>query len=209
MIADPRHPALRLLELDDIDGEGMEPLRTVVTWAREYLCRPHPDLGRKGPVCPYAQSSLDRGQFYLALWPGVPTSVEAVARALLPYRDWFVRLAPAAQPHALFSAILVVFPDLPRSHHHVVDEAQRALKADYVSRGLMIGEFHDGPPDKPGLWNQDLRPLHSPVPLLAIRHMVPTDLPFLYDDPLLLSAYLRRYGDRVPTHLRALTGQPR
>ena len=76
------------------------------------------------------------------------------------------------------------------------------LKREDVRKGLMIGEFHDGPPPKPGLWNPDFRPLRSPVPLLAIRHMVPTDFPFLRDDDTTVAAYLQRFGDRVPTHLR-------
>ncbi|WP_326646997.1 DUF6875 domain-containing protein [Streptosporangium sp. NBC_01755] len=46
-------------------------------------------------------------------------------------------------------------------------------------------------------------PLGSPVPLLAIRHMVPTGFPFLRDDPEQVAAYLERFGDRPPAALRA------
>jgi hypothetical protein len=66
----------------------------------------------------------------------------------------------------------------------------------------MIGEYHEGPPDKAGLWNSRFRPLRSPVPLLAIRHMVPTDFPFLSLDDDHVAAYLQLFGDRVPTHLQ-------
>ncbi|WP_342779347.1 DUF6875 domain-containing protein [Nonomuraea turkmeniaca] len=34
------------------------------------------------------------------------------------------------------------------------------------------------------------------MPLLAIRHMVATDLPFLKDDPRQAAAYAERFGSR-------------
>jgi hypothetical protein len=79
------------------------------------------------------------------------------------------------------------------------------VKADYVSRGLMIGEFYDGPPAKAGLWNQDFRPLRSPVPLLAIRRMVRTGFPFLRDDRDFVAACLANFDDyEIPVRLRTV-----
>lgn len=196
MIVHPLDPALSLLEVSDIDVAG-----TIVDWARQYLCRPHPELGRKGPTCPYTQPSLDKGRFYVSIFAGPPASVDEIIRCVEVYRDWFVELAPREQHAAQFTTILVAFPELG-GRTELIDEAQRRLKTGYVELGLMIGEFHDGPPDKAGLWNADFRPLVSPVPLLAIRHMVPTDLPFLRDDQGQLSAYQRYFGHRVPSHLR-------
>jgi prolyl-tRNA editing enzyme YbaK/EbsC (Cys-tRNA(Pro) deacylase) len=66
----------------------------------------------------------------------------------------------------------------------------------------MIGEFHFVPPQKAGLWNQDFRPLASPVPMLVIRHMVPTDFGFLRHDTNLISTYLERFEDQIPPHIR-------
>ncbi|MEU0478645.1 DUF6875 domain-containing protein [Streptosporangium sp. NPDC006013] len=209
MLTDPADPSRVLLETADLDGDHdlvlrhRTSLRKVVTWAREYLCRPHEELGRKGPVCPYAQTALERGTFYLAVRPGRPGGAEA-AEALTGYRDWFPGLPV---PHGLspqYRTILVLFPDLPETEAAaVIDHAQEALKSRYVSEGLMIGEFYPGPPPKAGLWNPSFLPLGSPVPLLAIRHMVPTDFPFLRDDPEQVAAYLERFGDRQPAALRA------
>lgn len=119
------------------------------------------------------------------------------------YRDWFRELPPTSGPAAQFKTILLTLPDAPPEKvNAIVDATQRRLKPRYVPDGLMIGEFHDGPPDKGGLWNADFRPLRSPVPLLAIRHMVPSDFPFLADDPEFLSSYLQQFGDAVPAALR-------
>jgi hypothetical protein len=207
------HPSLDippLVEPHDLDGELPEavrdsevPLRAIVDWARRYLCRPHPELGRKGDVCPFTESALARQTFYMAVSRGVPADADEVAGVVAQYRDWFLDLAPTSGPSAQFKTILVLFPELAGPDlHPVIDAAQRTLKQTYVSRGLMVGEFHDGPPDKAGLWNSTFRPLRSPVPLLAIRHMVATDFPFLSLDDDQVAAYLQLFGNRVPTHLQ-------
>ncbi|WP_326553335.1 DUF6875 domain-containing protein [Micromonospora sp. NBC_01813] len=211
MLTYPVDPSYSLIELADLDRDPLPEaarahqasLRAVVTWAREYLCRPHPDLGRTGNVCPYAQTALDRGTFYLTVQPGADPDLVAVASRLAVYRDWFRLLADQAGSSRMYCTILMVLPELPPGRASaVVDHLQDQLKGEYVAQGLMIGEFHDGPPDKGGLWNPDLRPLHSPVPILAIRHMVPTDYLFLESDPAQVSTYLRLYRDQVPAHLR-------
>ncbi|MFF4987749.1 DUF6875 domain-containing protein [Streptosporangium saharense] len=222
MLTDPADPTRLLIEPSDLDGElsdpgcglsdlgsGHElvrrygvPLKETVVWAREYLCRPHPDLGRKGPVCPYAQTSLDRGVFYLAVQPGTPDG-DVVAEALDGYRDWFRALVTPPGTSPQYRTILVLFPDLPEAEAaRTIDAAQRLLKPRYVGEGLMIGEFYPGPPPKAGLWNPDFLPLGSPVPMLVIRHMVATDFAFLREDREQLAAYLERFGDRPPAALR-------
>ena len=135
--------------------------------------------------------------------PGVPDDTDAVAGAVLGYRDWFAELEPRTGPQAELKTILILFPDLPAAAMpELIDRTQSALKPAFVPNGLMIGEFHPTPPEQPGLWNPDFRPLRSPVPLLAIRQMVPSDLPFLADDRDYLTAYLRQFGDQVPARCR-------
>ena len=58
----------------------------------------------------------------------------------------------------------------------------------------MLGEFHNRT-ETPGLHNPQFRPLRSPIPLLAIRFMVESDLPFLKntDDISLRVRYLKAY----------------
>jgi hypothetical protein len=207
------HPTLAippLVEPRDLDGDlpaelrlSAKPLHSIVDWARRYLCQPHPELGRKGDVCPFTESALARHTFYLAVCQGTPASADDVADMVGHYRDWFLDLLPTSGPSAQFKTILILFPDLAGPElHPIIDGAQRMLKQAYVSKGLMIGEFHDGPPDKAGLWNSAFRPLRSPVPLLAIRHMVATDFPFLSLDDDHVTAYLELFGDRIPPHLQ-------
>ena len=215
MLTHPTLPVPPLAEPCDLDANTIpdrlrlwaEPLRATLAWARQYLCEPHPELGRKGNVCPFADGALSRDTFYMAVCGGRPGGPEEIQDTVAHYRDWFLDLAPRSGVGAQFKTILVLFPELTRPDLPVIDAAQRLLKPAYVSRGLMIGEFHDGPPDKAGLWNAEFRPLHSPVPLLAIRHMVATDFPFLSLDDDHVAAYLQLFGDRVPPHLQSQVSQ--
>jgi hypothetical protein len=106
------------------------------------------------------------------------------------FRDLFFQLEPQTGPEAKEKAIVVILPDVSDAEAaEIIDETHRRLKQQFVELGLMIGKFHALSPQG-GLHNPDFRPLRSPVPVLAIRHMVDSDLPFLNraDDPV---------GDRV------------
>lgn len=213
MITHPADDSLILFgpaDLEQVDLQQHElirryatELKTVSEWAREYLCKPHPELGRRGPVCPFTQASLDRGAFLMAVLPGRPSGTAELTQVIERYRDWFTVLAPRGRPDSAHTTILVLLPDMADDLPSI-DAAQAELKDAFVPHGLMIGEFHDGPPDKAGLWNPDFRPLSCPVPMLVIRHMVGTDLPFLVGDATHLAAYRRLFGDHVPAHLRDL-----
>jgi hypothetical protein len=203
----PADPRLYLVELTDLKAdpppacvqENLEPLRTIVHWATDYLCRPHPELGRTGAVCPFTQPSLRRNVFFLTVMRGADLRLDEVGEVVRAYRDWFLELPPTDPRQAQFKTINIIFPDLPPSAWKTLIEAtQDRLKAEYVPLGIMIGEFHPGPPDKAALWNPDFRPLRCPLPMLVIRHMVPTDFVFLRDRPDFMSAYLRLQGDRIP-----------
>jgi hypothetical protein len=176
----------------------------VVNWARTYLCQPHAELGRPGSVCPYVEMSLKQGHFWLTAYPGcrpTPTEIAAIAAR---YREWFLELNPISGKETEHKAILILFPDLPPDEApSIIDGGQAALKAEFVARGLMIGQFHASC-DYPALWNRQFHPLRSPVPLLAIRYMVPTDAPFLMKEPGALDVYLRRFGADVPSRLEGV-----
>ena len=216
MLVYPRDPRCFLLTEDELSGRLPAParpyrrhLRTVADWARDYLTNPHPELGRSGPVCPYAGASLKKRLFYLTVQAAGPRSLDrtAVADAVARYRDWFADLAPNEEPARQFKTILILFPEVPAADApDVIDATQAALKQSFVDTGLMIGQFHPLPPADGGLWNAEFRPLRCPVPLLAIRHMVPTDLPFLVHDPRLLDGYRRVFGDRLPERQRIELG---
>jgi hypothetical protein len=212
MLTHPTDARLRLVELKDFTADpqpaavrdDFEPLMQIVHWAKDYLCQPHPELGRSGPVCPFTRPAIRKDLFFLACWRGTEMTEEEVVDVIRSYRDWFLEMEPRDPKLAQYKSINVLFPDLPEAAWPaLIEVVQERLKAEYVPYGIMIGEFHPGPPDKESLWNPDFRPLKSPVPLLSIRHMVPTDFAFLKGRPDFMESYLRLHGDRIPGPMRA------
>lgn len=210
MLTHPRYPELYLVQPADLreeapSGEAREHfglLQTLVTWAEEYLCHSHPELGRSGVVCPYAGPSLRRNLFLISVCSGPDHTQDSIAERVLACRDWFVDIEPRDGADAKLKTLLVLFPDLPENRvPELIEGTHAKLQASFVNCGLMLGEFHPGPPATPGLWNPDFRPLRAPVPLLGIRHMVPTDFPFLQGSRNLVAAYLERHGGHVPPHI--------
>jgi hypothetical protein len=190
-------PLLRVSQVDrDLPADS--PLAVVVKWIREYLAKPHPDLGRRGPVCPFVPTSLDLDTIWMCEVSVTEPTAEGIANVIIAYRDLFLRTEPARLPEALQKSVLVVFSTLQSrgtEGEALVDQVQYRLKRYFVELGLMIGEFHANNAS-PGLRNPNFRPLRCPVPMLAIRHMVESDFPFLARKsypPQERSSFLRGY----------------
>lgn len=154
------------------------PLACVIDWVQNFLGNTHPELGRKGPVCPFVPISLELDTIWMAEIKEAHLSSDQIAQIITSYRDLFLETEPKQGPEMMNKAFLVVFSNLLENGAHVVDEVQYKLKRYFVAKGLMLGEFHANN-ESPGLRNPDFRPLRSPIPMLAIRYMVDSDLPFL------------------------------
>jgi hypothetical protein len=208
----PTDPKLYLVEPADLRADPLpelvrqdyELLAEAMGWAVSYLTNPHPELGRSGAVCPFTRPALRKNTFFLTVYHGSDLRREDVVEVVRAYRDWFLELEPTEGKDVSYKTINILFPDIStEAAIELIEDTQTALKPEYVPYGIMIGEFHPGPPRKAGLWNPEFRPLKSPMPLMSIRFMVPTDFAFLRDTPDLMTAYLERFADRVPGPMRA------
>jgi hypothetical protein len=195
--------------LENLQHEDLPYLREIAAWSKEFLAKPHPQLGRPGPVCPFLPRALKVNTIQLGVirTQGLtPLEIEAMVRQ---YRDSFLALEPSHGDLAMYKAIMLIFPDLQaETDACLVDQIQQRLKPFFVEEGLMIGEFHQWN-QTPGLHNDKFYPLRSPLPMLAIRFMVESDLPFLdrlCDDPEVRSHYLKAYLKRMDV---SLEGQKR
>ncbi|ABD13352.1 hypothetical protein ThrDRAFT_04772 [Frankia casuarinae] len=167
--------------------------KTVNSWFRSYLARPHPMLGRLGAVCPYVRPALDGDQ--IRLWTlDLPKPI---------FASWLedrvreaIRLFPALfwQPELSLPALVLAFPDMGEQDWPLIDQVHSIVKSEAVSLGLMIGQFH-GSCTEPSARNQDFHVNVSPVPLFAIRRMSVHDILFLHSRPDWFAVYRDRFGD--------------
>ena len=179
--------------------EELKSLLKTCCYLREFLAKPHPLVGRKGPVCPFVPGSLRMNAMYLSVLKNKTTfeEVEKIARSFV---NRFHSLEPKTGRKAAYKAVVLVFPDIALSDaHDIIDKVQLKLKPEFVAKGLMIGEFHRNNNAcmysncifaystrnlfvfacLGGLRNDNFYPLRTPIPSLAIRCIVPTDLVFL------------------------------
>lgn len=164
------------------------------TWVNEFLAKPNPGLGRTGAVCPYIQYSKERELFKVGIYTERHPEQDHIVHMIRDLKDRFIAMLPVDEKDKRFKAIAILFPNLEESEVvKIIDEVQLKLKPEFVSLGLMIGQFHENCIE-PGLRNAEFKPLQSPVPLLAIRFMVETDWPFLAGDPVLEEAYYNNFG---------------
>jgi len=175
------------------------PLGRVVSWIRGFLARPHPQLGRPGLVCPFVPAALKLDTIRLAEMPDATPSFERLSAIITEYRSVFLKTEPVSGPDAMNKVFLIAFPTFGPAETAVIEKVQSTLKRYFVDMGLLVGEFHPAN-NGPGLHNIDFLPLRSPIPMLAIRHLVESDLAFLTRDfysPQLRCAYLRSYLFRL------------
>lgn len=179
-------------------------LKEIAAWTKSFLAKPHPQLGRSGPVCPFLPRALKLEAIRLGVVRTKGLQLSDIEALVRQYRDEFLVLEPCRGELAMYKAIMLIFPDLEaEADACLVDQIQQRLKPFFVKEGLMIGEFHQWN-ETPGLHNTHFRPLRSPIPMLAIRFMVESDLPFLdriTDDPQMRAHYLKAYLNRLGTDL--------
>lgn len=179
----------------------------IVDWCENFLGKPSRLVGRSGNVCPFVPEAMMRGSIRFAVVSLKSRGVAAVPEIeemIESCRRQFLAREKAEGRIDIFGSMVMIFPEVAKEEASaVIDPSQRKLKPSFVQEGLMLGEFHPLS-STPGLRNAHFRPLRSPVPLLAIRHMVESDVDFLMApvDPAptrvkSLRAYLKYLGSSL------------
>lgn len=176
---------------------------SVHSWVTTFLSAPNPDLGRPGDVCPYTRRSLGDGAFWISELSDAVLTSDTAETILEDVIEVFEEIAGHIRDPKLLTAVIVM-PHL--TNFDAIDTVQANMKDIFVSKGLMIGQFYPGCPE-PGLWNPNFHPLDAPYPMLAVRHMVPSDFPFLIGKIEWMKAYLKQFAPAVPATARSLVAE--
>jgi hypothetical protein len=191
----------RTRELAESD---LDALRAVADWIKTFVARPHKDLGRAGPVCPFVPGAWECQTLWLAPEQIADRSVQDVVQRIHAYKKRFLLAQPINGDEANFKAIVVVFTDLSadRAKDFFYDVLQHLGVPSSVEDGLVLGGFyasHEGS----AIYNPSLRPFTAPVPFLLVRHAVISDWKFFLDNEDWLKLWARRYGESAVQALAA------
>jgi hypothetical protein len=167
----------------EIDSISDAPIRATfgagLTWIQQFIMRPNPDLGRGGPVCPFARPAHEaRAMHFCALDVG-EMSFDVFINVMMRLTSFFDRVARniSGRPDLLS---LCIFPRNLRaqSYSKFIDRAHSMLKPFYMNAGLMLGEFHPLSTVR-GAHSQMIFPMRSDVPILVIRSIALHDILFI------------------------------
>jgi len=193
-----------LFLLEDLEDVGrtselaqsdLDALHAVADWIKAYVVKPHQDLGRAGPVCPFVPESLERKTLWLAPEQIADRDVPEVVELMNGYRRLLLDTRPA-DGDVIYNVIVVVFGDLPADRAQGVFDAviQQLAVPSYVEDGILFGPYYQGN-EATAICNSSFRPFQSPVPFLFVRHGVTGDWKFFLDDEEWLNLWARRYGE--------------
>ncbi|MFC8528651.1 DUF6875 domain-containing protein [Nocardia sp. NPDC057227] len=168
---------------------------TVSHWLVDYVGRPHPLLGRDGPVCPFVIPALKAGSLSVRQhrWRGQP-DISRMAGLIDAILDHFHASVPDARPGDLHTLVVPVI-GLPGSAWWLIDDGHRRAKTRVAARGYMLGQFHPACTE-PAVHNALFPVNRAPYPLFAVRPMALHDLLFLHEDPIWFEQYRQRFGHR-------------
>src|SRR5215831_12291071 len=159
---------INLFLLQDLQDPGrtgqlaesdLEALQAVADWITTFVVKPHKDLGRAGPVCPFVPGSLERNVLWLAPEQitdrGEPDVVELVSG----YKRLLLETQPTGGDDATYNVIVVVFTDLPADRAQgVFDDVLRHLAVpSYADDGLLFGPYYEGS-EGTAIYNSRFRP---------------------------------------------------
>jgi hypothetical protein len=183
----------RTSELGESDRDA---LHAVADWIKTYVVKPHKDLGRDGPVCPFVPGALARKTLWLAPEQIADRDVPEVVELINGYQRLFLDAQPTDGDDADDKVVVVVFTDLSADRAQGVfdDVLQQLAVPSYVEDGIVFGPFYEGH-EGTAIYNSSFRPFQSPVPFLFVRHGVISDWKFFLDNEEWLNLWARRYGE--------------
>jgi len=167
----------------------------LLTWIRDYVGKPHPELGRNGAICPFVPTALRKHRLQLCIRNdvGPEDDPRKLGVILLEHAREFQRRCPVRTHEDELNCIVVGFPGLTGESGTAVDFAHASQKSFLMSQGLMSSQFHSDC-HKPGARNPDFELYRSPFPCLVIRPMGVHDITFLDYNRIAFAEYQRRFG---------------
>jgi hypothetical protein len=191
-----------LEELEDLSRTSelaesdLAALHAVADWIKTFVVKPHQELGRAGPVCPFVPESLEHKTLWLAPEQIADRDLPDVVELLRGYQRLLLDTGPTDGDEGVYHVIVVVFSDLPAAHAQGVfaEVLQQLGVRSYGEDGILFGPYYQGHAGT-AIYNSSFRPFQSPVPFVFVRHGVTGDWKFFLDDDEWLTLWARRYGE--------------
>lgn len=190
----------------EIDAISDAPLRATfnagLAWINRFIMQSHPDLGRRGPVCPFARPAHEANAINFCAVDVSEMSFDVFIDVMMRMRSIFHKVGANLSGRSnLLSLCLFPLNLRADSYYKFIDCAHSMLKPFYMNAGLMLGEFHPLSAVR-GAHSERIYPMRADMPIFVIRSISSHDLIFI-DNPAgplgirihELECYLRSVGN--------------
>jgi hypothetical protein len=193
----------------EIDSISDAPLRATfgagLAWIKRFIMQPHPDLGRKGPVCPFAQPAHEARAIHFCALDVGEMSFDVFIDVMMRLTSFFDRVAGNMSGRSDLLSLCMIPRNLrAEAYYKFIDCAHSMLKPFYMNAGLMLGEFHPLSAVR-GAHSERICPMRSDVPIFVIRSIALHDILFIDRQSGALGiriqeleCYLRGVGSLLP-----------
>ncbi|WP_324603362.1 DUF6875 domain-containing protein [Trinickia symbiotica] len=146
---------------------------------KRFVMHPHPHLGRRGAVCPFARPVHEEPALYFCAFDCGDMNFETFIEIMLQVPKVYKRISASFSGRSDLLSLCVFPKGLPAaSYYKFIDCAHSILKPIYMTAGLMIGEFHPLSAVR-GAHSETIFPLRADVPFFAIRSTTAHDILFI------------------------------
>lgn len=173
------------------DSQDITELYVVKNWIIDFLCAPHPNLGRSGDVCPFTREAIQKDSIFFTVETSNELDINIEEERLTNQISIFKKIKNLNTEK--YNVIINIYPNISTADYNKIGQIQEYLKPQFVQQNLMIGQFYPGCKEK-GLWNDRFFPLDSPQAFIAVREMAITDIAFLMSNEAFLNQYLQVFG---------------
>jgi hypothetical protein len=168
-------------------------VQAALAWG-EYLGSPHPELGRKGAICPFIKQTIALGQFFVSVHQSVDgRSIRKLRRVVLDEARRYDELCPTDNKKAAFSGIVIVLPDCDPTCFATLDKVHAELKTHFMRHDLMFSAFHPNS-RKPSIANASFHPFNAPFAAFVVRRVDVRDIAFLGHNRDAFERYYERFA---------------
>jgi len=148
-------------------------------WLEGFIMKPHPDLGRRGAVCPFANPVHNANSLIFCVWDVDNLPFTDFVDVLKKFPESYFRMLARMRGNVkLFSVCVFVRGITEAQYSKYIDEAHSLTKPGFMEAGLMLGEFHPLSRAQ-GAHSETFRPMLSTQPAFVVRAMSPHDALFI------------------------------
>ena len=171
------------VNIESVQNEFLrEMFESGVDWLKNFVMRPHAELGRRGEVCPFAKPAHSAGSLVFCAWDITELPFETFLQILRSLPVLYQRLSARISPNSRLFSICIFLTGLKEEQYFkYIDEAHSLAKPFFMEAGLMIGEFHPASKTE-GAHSKVFRPMRSPQPIFVVRAITPHDALFIDRD---------------------------